>query len=194
MNVSTTPLEGLLVLEPRVFEDSRGFFLETFSSERYAEAGIPSTFVQDNWSRSCRDTLRGLHFQEPKPQGKLVWVTRGAVWDVAVDIRRGSPSFGRWFGLELTEANRKQLWIPPGFAHGFCTLSDTADFIYKCTEAYAPGCECAVLWNDSELAIDWPTRTPLLSPKDQKAPPLKDAPRLPAYHGARPHLLAPSAA
>lgn len=181
MNVSTTPLEGLLILEPRVFEDSRGFFLETFNAERYQRAGLPRDFVQDNWSRSCRDTLRGLHFQEPRGQGKLVWVTRGAVWDVAVDIRTGSPTFGRWFGLELTETNRKQLWIPPGFAHGFCTVSDVADFTYKCSEAYAPDCEQSILWSDAALAIDWPTRAPLLSKKDAAAPLMKDARRLPTY-------------
>lgn len=181
MNVIQSPLPGVLVLEPRVFEDSRGFFLETFSEERYAPLGVKGPFVQDNWSRSCRDTLRGLHFQEPKAQGKLVWVTRGAVFDVAVDVRRGSPTFGRWFGVELSDGNRKQLWIPEGFAHGFCTLTDSADFMYKCTAPYAPECDAGVLWSDPSIGIEWPTRAPLLSKKDAAAPLLADAPRLPTY-------------
>lgn len=180
MNVSTTPLSGLLLIEPKVFEDPRGFFLETFNAAKYAQAGVPGTFVQDNWSRSVKDTVRGLHFQHPKGQGKLVWASRGSVWDVAVDIRKGSPTFGKWFGVELSEANKKQLWIPPGFAHGFCVLSDTADFQYKCTELYAPDCEQAIAWNDPELAVDWPTKTPLLSKKDLAAPRLADVARLPS--------------
>lgn len=181
MNVTATPIAGLLVLEPRVFADSRGFFLETFHTTRYAEVGLPKNFVQDNWSRSSKDTLRGLHFQEPHAQGKLVWVVRGAVWDVAVDIRRGSPTFGRWFGLELSDENRKQLWIPPGFAHGFCVTSEAADFMYKCTSLYSPESERSVLWNDPDLAIPWPTSAPLLSKKDAAAPTLKASPVLPTY-------------
>ncbi len=181
VKITATPIPGLLLLEPRVFEDPRGFFLETFHAERYAAHGIPRTFVQDNWSRSVKHTLRGLHFQEPRSQGKLVFVTRGAVWDVAVDVRRGSPTFARWFAVELNETNRKQLWIPRGFAHGFCVLSDLADFQYKCTEAWAAECERAVAWDDPELAISWPTASPLLSKKDAEAPHLKDAPVLPTW-------------
>lgn len=181
MNVIDTPLHGLKVIEPRVFEDARGFFLETFNAGRYTALGIPSHFVQDNWSRSQKGTLRGLHFQHPKGQGKLVWCPRGAVWDVAVDVRKGSPTFGRWFGIELTEANKKQLWIPPGFAHGFCVLSDVADFVYKCTELYAPECELAVRWDDPAIGVDWPVKAPLLSKKDLSAPLLKDVARLPDF-------------
>lgn len=172
MNVDSTPLAGLLVVTPRVFTDSRGFFLETFHAEKYAAHGISGPFVQDNWSHSVRDTLRGLHFQDPKAQGKLVCVTRGAAFDVAVDIRRGSATFGKWFGIELSESNRKQLWIPPGFAHGFCALSDETDFLYKCTALYAPECEHSILWNDPAIGIEWPTRSPLLSKKDSEAKPL----------------------
>ncbi len=129
MNVDTTPLPGLLIITPRVFADTRGFFLETFHAEKYAAHGVPGPFLQDNWSHSVKDTLRGLHFQNPNAQGKLVCVTRGAVFDVAVDVRVGSPHFGKWFGCELSESNRKQLWVPPGFAHGFCCLSDETDFL-----------------------------------------------------------------
>lgn len=172
MNVDSTPLAGLLVVTPRVFTDSRGFFLETFHAEKYAAHGISGPFVQDDWSHSVRDTLRGLHFQDPKAQGKLVCVTRGAAFDVAVDIRKGSASFGKWFGIELSESNRKQLWIPRGFAHGFCALSDETDFLYKCTALYAPECEHSILWNDPAIGIEWPTRSPLLSKKDSEAKPL----------------------
>ena len=172
MNVDSTPLPGLLVITPRVFADARGFFLELFHAEKYAAHGIVGPFVQDNWSHSVKDTLRGLHFQDPRAQGKLVCVTRGAAFDVAVDIRDGSKTFGQWFGLELSDSNRKQLWIPPGFAHGFCALSDETDFVYKCTEVYAPECEHSILWNDPEIGIDWPTKTPLLSKKDLAARPL----------------------
>ncbi len=181
MNVDATPLPGVLVVTPRVFGDARGFFLETFHLEKYAKAGIPGPFVQDNWSHSSRNTLRGLHFQNPNAQGKLVSCTRGAVFDVAVDVRVGSPHFGKWFGLELSPENKKQLWIPPGFAHGFVALTDDADFLYKCTALYAPDCEHSVLWNDPAIGIDWPTREPLLSKKDLEAPVLAKAPRLPTY-------------
>lgn len=181
MKVTATDIPGLLVLEPSVFADSRGFFLETFHVTKYAEVGLPKNFVQDNWSRSAKDTLRGLHFQEPHAQGKLVWVVRGAVWDVAVDIRRGSPTYGKWFGMELSDANRKQLWVPPGFAHGFCVTSETADFMYKCTALYSPESERSLLWNDPELNIAWPTTAPLLSKKDAVAPTLKASPVLPTY-------------
>lgn len=181
MQVETTPLAGLLRITPRVFTDDRGFFLETFHAGKYEAHGIRGPFVQDNWSRSVKDTLRGLHLQHPHGQGKLVSVTRGAVWDVAVDVRRGSPTFGQWYGAELTEANRAQLWIPPGFAHGFCVLSEVADFVYKCTEVYTPAAELTVRWDDPALGITWPTRAPLLSPKDAAAPRLAELPRLPDF-------------
>lgn len=181
MKVTQTELPGVLLLEPRAFGDERGFFLETFHAQRYAEAGIALPFVQDNLSHSVRHTLRGLHFQEPRAQGKLVMVTRGAVLDVAVDIRKGSPTFGQWAAVELSEQNRHQLWVPPGFAHGFCVISEVADFLYKCTEVYVPEADAGIAWNDPELAIPWPTQTPLLSKKDAAAPRLKDAPRLPSF-------------
>ena len=181
MKVDTTPLPGLLLVTPRVFGDSRGFFLETFHQEKYGAHGITGPFVQDNWSRSTKDTLRGLHFQHPNAQGKLVCVTRGAVFDVAVDIRVGSPHFGQWYGVELSESNRQQLWIPPGFAHGFCALTDEADFLYKCTALYAPDCEQSILWNDPMMAIEWPTSSPLLSKKDAEAPLLSKVARLPPF-------------
>jgi dTDP-4-dehydrorhamnose 3,5-epimerase len=181
MKVIQTELPGVLLLEPKVFGDARGFFFEAYHAGRYAEAGIPATFVQDNVSRSVRGTLRGLHFQEPHAQGKLVQVLAGAVYDVAVDVRRGSPHFGRWVAYELSADNKRQLWIPPGFAHGFCVVSESADFSYKCTDFYAPPCERGVLWNDPDLAIPWPVQTPLLSAKDAQAPRLADAPLLPAY-------------
>ena len=181
MRVIATDLPGVIVVEPRVFGDQRGFFLETFHAERYAEAGIRATFVQDNWSRSSRGTLRGLHFQEPYAQGKLVSVARGAVYDVALDVRRGSPTFGRWVGYELSEDNKRQMWIPPGFAHGFVVTSDSCDFLYKCTALYRPEAECAIAWNDPALGITWPITDPILSPKDAAAPRLADAPTLPSF-------------
>lgn len=174
MNVQTTPLKGLLLITPRVFGDARGFFLETFQAQRYAEAGIHDPFVQDNHSRSAHGVLRGLHYQISRPQGKLVMVTKGAVYDVAVDIRRGSPTFGHWFGSELNDVNHHQLYVPPGFAHGFCVLSEQADFVYKCTEYYAPDLERSILWNDPDIAINWPLETPSLSARDAQAPRLKD--------------------
>jgi dTDP-4-dehydrorhamnose 3,5-epimerase len=181
VKVTPTELPGVLLVEPTVFGDARGFFLETFRSDRFAAAGIPGPFVQDNLSRSVRGTLRGLHFQEPHGQGKLVQVLRGAVWDVAVDVRKGSPHFGEWLGLELNDQNRHQLWIPPGFAHGFCVLSESADFFYKCTEIYAPEAERSVRWDDPALGIRWPVEGPLLSAKDRAAPLLAEAPLLPRY-------------
>jgi dTDP-4-dehydrorhamnose 3,5-epimerase len=183
MKVTPTELPEVLLIEPKVHGDSRGFFAETFQARRYAEAGVPGPFVQDNLSRSVRGTLRGLHFQEPKPQGKLVQVLRGTVWDVAVDVRRGSPRFGRWVAVELSESAPRQLWIPPGFAHGFCVLSESADFFYKCTELYSPECERSVAWNDPAIGLPWPVKEPLLSAKDRDAPRLGDAPVLPAYPG-----------
>ena len=181
MKVLTTSLPGVLLFEPRAFGDERGFFLETFQSQRYREAGVTLPFVQDNWSRSIQGTLRGLHFQEPRPQGKLVMVTRGSVFDVAVDIRRGSPTFGQWVGVELSDENRRQLWVPPGFAHGFCVTSEVADFLYKCTDVYFPEGDGGIAWNDPDLGIAWPVKSPLLSKKDAAAPFLKNAPRLPEF-------------
>lgn len=181
MNVIQTALPGVLIIEPKVFGDDRGFFFESYQAERYADAGIAGPFVQDNVSRSVKGTLRGLHLQEPRPQGKLVGVLSGAVYDVAVDVRRGSPTFGKWIGVDLSAQNKRQLWIPPGFAHGFCVTSDSADFMYKCTEYYAPEFEQSVRWDDPELGIDWPVTQPLLSKKDAAAPRLKDAPKLPDY-------------
>jgi dTDP-4-dehydrorhamnose 3,5-epimerase len=184
VKILPTEIPGVLILEPKVFGDERGFFLETFHAQRYADAGIPGPFVQDNYSRSVKGTLRGLHFQEPYAQGKLVQVVAGAVYDVAVDVRKGSPSFGKWVAVELSAENKRQFWVPPGFAHGFCVLSESADFQYKCTSLYAPQNERAVIWNDPDLAIPWPVSgAPKLSAKDAAAPRLKDAPVLPAYVG-----------
>ena len=183
MKVTPQGLPEVLLVEPKVFGDDRGFFMELFHAKRYADAGIPGPFVQDNYSRSAKGILRGLHFQEPQAQGKLVQVLAGAVYDVAVDVRRGSPTFGKWSAVELSSENRRQLWIPPGFAHGFCVLSVFADFHYKCTTLYAPEVERGVLWNDPDLGIPWPVKEPLLSGKDAKAPRLKDAPVLPVFGG-----------
>ncbi|MDB4968037.1 MAG: rfbC [Myxococcales bacterium] len=181
MKVIETALPGVLVIEPRVFSDDRGFFLETFSASRYAALGIPTQFAQDNLSRSVRGTLRGLHFQEPDAQGKLVQVTRGTVLDVAVDVRRGSPTFGKWVGVELSGETPRQMWIPHGFAHGFCVTSESADFWYKCTTPYAPHSERSISWNDPQIGIVWPVDKPLLSNKDAEAPSLADAKVLPVY-------------
>jgi dTDP-4-dehydrorhamnose 3,5-epimerase len=183
MKVTPTSLPEVLLVEPKLHGDGRGFFYESFQALRYAEAGIPGPFLQDNLSRSARGTLRGLHFQEPRAQGKLIQVLRGAVYDVAVDVRRGSPRFGRWVALELSDSSPRQLWIPPGFAHGFCVLSESADFFYKCTEYYAPETERCIAWNDPDLAISWPVNEPLLSAKDRSAPTLAAAPLLPVYGG-----------
>lgn len=173
MVIHQTPLPGLLLIEPKVFGDERGFFLETYREERLAEYNVPA-FVQDNHSRSARGVLRGLHYQLGRPQGKLVWVTRGSVFDVAVDIRKSSPTFGQWYGVELSENNHLQLYVPPGFAHGFCVLSDMADFLYKCTQYYAPKTERSVLWNDPDIGVVWPLSAPVLSAKDSQAPRLKN--------------------
>lgn len=183
MQVKTTHLPGVRIIEPKVFDDERGFLLESYHTRRYVEAGIPGYFVQDNHSRSRRGVLRGLHYQRSYPQGKLVWVTRGEVFDVAVDIRQGSPTFGCWVGVTLSEENHRQLYIPPGFAHGFCVLSDTADLLYKCTDFYHPEDERGILWCDPDLGIDWPVMTPILSKKDQLYPRLAHVPLeyLPIY-------------
>jgi|TARA_B110000503_G_scaffold35328_1_gene57723 dTDP-4-dehydrorhamnose 3,5-epimerase len=175
MKVTQTKLKDCVIIEPKVFGDDRGFFLETFQTARYAdEAGIKQPFVQDNYSRSAKGVLRGLHFQKTKPQGKLVRVAKGAVYDVAVDIRPDSVSFGQWEGVILSDQNKMQLWLPPGFAHGFLVLSESADFEYKCTDYYDPSDEGSILWNDPALCIPWATETPLLSEKDANAPLLAD--------------------
>jgi len=175
MKINETNLEGVLHVEPKVFGDERGFFLETYNKQRYMAAGLPDvSFIQDNHSRSSKGVLRGLHFQLNNPQGKLVQVATGAVFDVAVDIRVGSPTFGQWYGCILSEENHHQLWIPPKFAHGFCVLSDTADFCYKCTDYYHPEDEGGLLWNDSGLGIEWPLSDPKLSEKDKIYPCLRD--------------------
>ena len=173
MNVTETELPGVLVVEPRVFGDTRGFFMESFNGERYKEVGIPDRFVQDNLSYSARGVLRGLHFQSPNPQGKLVSVLEGEVFDVAVDIRVGSPTFGRWTGTVLSGENKRQLYIPPDFAHGFLVTGEAALFFYKCTDYYRPASERVVLWNDPDIGIEWPIGAPVLSDKDRAAPPLR---------------------
>ncbi len=177
MNIITTPLDGLLMLEPRVFGDDRGFFYESFNARQFAEAtGVSASFVQDNHSRSAKGVLRGLHYQIQQAQGKLVRVTTGAVYDVALDLRKSSPTFGQWFGAELSAENKRQMWIPAGFAHGFVVISEHAEFLYKTTDYWAPEHERAILWNDPALAITWPLDvTPLLSAKDQAASLLADA-------------------
>jgi len=162
-----TTLKGVVLVEPDVFNDPRGYFLETYHAGKYADGGIAGPFVQDNFSHSVRGTLRGLHYQLTRAQGKLVMVLEGRVFDVAVDIRRGSPTFGRWVGVELSGENKRQLYIPPGFAHGFCVLSETADVLYKCTDVYSPTHERGIIWNDPTLAIAWPIAEPLVSRKDQ---------------------------
>ena len=174
MQIDETRLPGVLLITPKVFGDARGFFVETFSQQRYADAGIDGPFVQDNMSRSPRGVLRGLHLQHPRGQGKLVQVVEGSVFDVAVDVRVGSPSFGQWFGAELSAENKRQLWIPPGFAHGFAVTSEHALFAYKCTEYYAPEHELSVLWNDPAIGIEWPIDDPALSEKDRNARALGD--------------------
>lgn len=175
MEVVTTPIRDVLLVKPKVWRDARGYFVETWHRNRYADVGIALPFVQDNRSRSTRGILRGLHFQRTYPQGKLVSVSSGSVFDVVVDIRRDSPTFGQWFGAELTGENQFQMWVPPGLAHGFCVCSDVADFSYKCTEFYHPEDEGAILWNDPDLAIAWPVPDPILSAKDLAAPLLKNA-------------------
>lgn len=175
-----TSLPGVILIEPRVFGDERGFFMETYRADVFKAHGIDGAFVQDNHSRSARGVLRGLHYQEPYPQGKLVRCTRGALFDVAVDIRRGSPAFGKWYGVTLSEENKSMLWIPPGFAHGFCAVTDDAELVYKTTEIYRPEHDRAILWNDPEIGIEWPIADPTLSTKDAAASRLRDA-VLPAF-------------
>jgi len=183
VKIISTRIPEVVIVEPEVFGDSRGFFLETYHAKKYAKQGLSQTFVQDNHSRSMKNILRGLHYQLNQPQAKLVYAATGAVFDVAADIRKRSPFFGQWVGVVLSEENRRQLYIPEGFAHGFCVLSETADFIYKCSDFYAPGDDRGVNWSDSTLNIDWPCSAPLLSDKDKNQPFLKEIPEelLPVY-------------
>ena len=183
MKVIATRLPGAIVIEPQVFGDARGFFYESYNEAKYREAGIDHTFVQSNVSRSARGVLRGLHYQWPNPQGKLVSVLEGEVYDVAVDIRHGSPTFGQSVGVMLTADNHRHFWVPEGFAHGFCVVSEFATFSYQCTALYDPKADAGIRWNDAALGIDWPISEPLLSDKDGKTPLLADVPagRLPVY-------------
>lgn len=184
MQVSATPLEGLLVIETKLWRDARGAFVETYHQDRYREAGITAAFVQDNFSWSEANVLRGLHYQLSRPQGKLVMVVEGRVFDVAVDIRAGSPTFGQWHGVELSAENGRQLYIPPGYAHGFYVLSERAGFMYRCTDYYSPADERGIRWDDPQLAITWPSVKPLVSQKDQ------DYKTLGEMRGALPHYAA----
>ena len=183
MKVTKTDLDGVLIIEPQVFDDTRGFFLETYHRQRYYEFGIKTDFVQDNLSLSKRGALRGLHFQHPRPQAKLVQVLQGEIFDVVVDIRPQSPTFGHWHGEYLSDTNKKQVFIPVGFAHGFCVVSDTALFHYKCGDFYAAECEGGINWKDSDLAIDWPFDDPIVSEKDRALPLLNEisTDRLPLF-------------
>ena len=178
MNVEQTKLEGVLLVTPKVFGDDRGFFMETYNQAKALELGLPSQFVQDNHSKSSKGVLRGLHYQNPKWQGKLVRVVQGEIFDVAVDVRHDSPTFGEWVGAYLNDENKQQLYVPEGFAHGFVVTSATAEVVYKCTSLYAPEQEGSILWNDPDIGIDWPLDSPLLSDKDSKAQRLKDIPKL----------------
>lgn len=183
MKLIETALSGCKVIEPAVFGDDRGFFFETWNADRFAEHGLPGTFVQSNVSASAKGVLRGLHYQWPRPQGKLVTVLEGEVYDVAVDIRRGSPTFGRWEAVVLSAENKRQFWIPEGFAHGFAVLSERALFSYLCTDVYVKESDAGIRWNDADIAVDWPISAPTLSPKDEAAPFMKDIAegRLPVY-------------
>lgn len=181
MEITLTAIPGLLILTPKRFGDRRGFFSQTFHAQEYQDAGVPGPFVQDNFSRSARGVLRGLHLQNPNTQSKLVSVMRGTVFDVAVDVRRGSPTFGRHVAVELSEDNGKQFYVPRGFAHGFAVLSETADFFYKCDALYSPKDELVVRWNDPAIGIDWPLTEPQLAPRDAQAPLLSEIAGLPVY-------------
>lgn len=174
MEVHDTHLKGVRLIVPRVFADDRGFFLETFNARDFEACGLPTQFVQDNHSRSSRGVLRGLHYQYPTWQGKLVRVVRGEIYDVAVDIRADSPTYGQWYGVILNDSNRQQLYIPPGFAHGFCVISETVDVTYKCTALYVPSEDAGIRWDDPDIGIDWPVSEPLVSDKDRQAPLLRD--------------------
>ncbi len=176
MNIVETAVPGPLIIEPKVFGDDRGFFMETWNEARFAERGLDLPFVQDNHSRSARGVLRGIHFQNPNPQGKLVRVTAGRVWDVAIDLRRSSPAFGRWVGVELSAENKRMFWVPPGFGHGFISLDDGTDFLYKCTALYDPASEHTLQWDDPAAGIEWPLEgiEPTLSGKDRDGKPLAE--------------------
>jgi len=173
MKIIETPLSGLLIIEPQVHKDERGYFLEIFHQQRYSTLDLP-LFVQDNLSHSKKNVLRGLHYQASHPQGKLISVTRGEIWDVAVDIRQDSPTFKQWFGMVLDSTHHQQLYIPPGFAHGFCVLSSEAEVLYQCSDFYFPAAEKGIIWNDPDLKITWPIDHPILSPKDAAYPRLQD--------------------
>lgn len=184
MKFEATRLPGVVLVKPDVHRDERGFFLESYHEEKYRQGGIGARFVQDNHSRSVRGTLRGLHLQHPRAQAKLVRVLAGSVYDVAVDVRLGSPHFGRWVGVELTAANQHQLFVPEGFAHGFAVLSEVADFEYKCSDFYAPDCELVIRFDDPAIGIDWPGSAPTLSARDAEAPGLAELEaKLPRYRG-----------
>ena len=185
MRVSKTVLQGVVAIEPDVHSDARGFFLETYHEKRYVDAGLMDRFVQDNHSRSSRNVLRGLHLQVQHPQGKLVRVANGVVWDVAVDVDPLSATFKKWYGGELSGENCRQLYIPPGYAHGFVVLSEQADLVYKCTDFYVPGDEAGILWDDPELGIDWPVQEPLLSDRDAQNASLADF--VEEFHGLDTH-------
>jgi dTDP-4-dehydrorhamnose 3,5-epimerase len=174
MEIIPASIEDVLIIKPRVFRDQRGFFMETYRQDRYSDIGIHKTFVQDNLSFSVKGTLRGLHFQRKNPQAKLVQVISGEIFDVAVDIRHGSPTFGKWTGVYLSEQTLTQVFVPEGFAHGFCVLSETALFLYKCSDFYAPDDEGGILWSDPDIAIDWPIKDPVVSDKDRKHPCLRN--------------------
>jgi len=174
-----TRVPGVIIVEPQVFGDERGFFMETFHMEKFSAAGLPTHFVQDNHSRSEAGVLRGLHFQRPRAQGKLVRAIAGEIYDVAVDIRADSPAFGQWVGVILSASNKRQLWVPPGFAHGFCVTSDIAEIAYKCTDLYIPECEISIIWDDLDLKIDWPVSKPILSARDKDGRPLSETTNLP---------------
>lgn len=187
MHSIETSLPGVLIIEPRVFSDERGFFFESYNLQRFEEVGITARFIQDNHSKSVRNTLRGLHYQCKHPQAKLCRVVQGEVLDVAVDIRRGSPTFGKWISVLLSAENKRQIYLPPGFAHGFAVLSETAEFLYKCDEFYHPGDEHGIAWDDPEIGIEWGVSDPLLSPKDSRNPKLSEAEpdNLPLYVSER---------
>ncbi len=172
MEIKSNSIDGIIIIEPEIHRDNRGYFMETYHQKRYVKAGVNRIFVQDNISSSIQGTLRGLHFQIKHPQAKLVQVVSGEIFDVAVDLRPGSPTFGKWTGIHLSDQNRLQFFIPEGFAHGFCVLSDTAVFFYKCSEFYAPDDEGGIIWSDPEIGISWPFKTPIISEKDKQLSPL----------------------
>ena len=177
MQIKATPLDGMLIIEPRIFEDERGYFLETHHHQRFKSVGIDSVFIQDNLSFSKRNVLRGLHFQKTRSQAKLIQVISGGIFDVGVDLRPHSPTFGKWFGVVLSEENRRHLFVPEGFAHGYCVLSHSAHVAYKCSDYYDPEDEVGLLWSDPDIGIDWPVKDPILSAKDRRLGYLKDLER-----------------